>query len=205
MATIPTERGLDRLVNFSDASVAIAITILLLPLVDVAQDINQVSLGELLDENSGTLIAFAFTFAVIARLWTAHHRLLESAGSYDHRIVWVNFVWLASMVFMPFTGNLLAHADFGDRGVNALYIGTVFVSSASLFVLRLILVRSPHLRAGSDDSDDLLILDGALPAGVLLLALVLGVLMPDIGVLWLLLLIIAGIARRLIVRRRSSR
>ena len=35
-----TPRGLDRLVNFSDATIAIAITLLVLPLVDVANQIS---------------------------------------------------------------------------------------------------------------------------------------------------------------------
>ena len=41
MTRFRTERGLDRLVNFSDATVAIAITVLLLPLVDIALEIEQ--------------------------------------------------------------------------------------------------------------------------------------------------------------------
>ena len=98
MTRFRTERGLDRLVNFSDATVAIAITILLLPLVDVAVEIEKESLGELLSSNIGTIIAFAATFAVIARLWTAHHRIFEAATDYDNGAIWINFLWLASIV-----------------------------------------------------------------------------------------------------------
>ena len=79
MTRFRTERGLDRLVNFSDATVAIAITVLLLPLVDIALEIEKESLGELLWSNIGTIIAFAITFAVIARLWSVHHRIFEAA------------------------------------------------------------------------------------------------------------------------------
>ena len=64
MTRLRTERGLDRLVNFSDATVAIAITVLLLPLVDIALEIEKLSLGDLFARNLGTIIAFAITFAV---------------------------------------------------------------------------------------------------------------------------------------------
>ena len=135
MTRFRTERGLDRLVNFSDATVAIAITILLLPLVDVAVEIEKESLGELLWSNIGTIIAFAATFAVIARLWTAHHRIFEAAIDYDSGTIWINFLWLASIVLMPFTANVLSHSDLADPSVNALYIGTMVLSSLALLWL----------------------------------------------------------------------
>ena len=68
--------------NFSDATVAIAITVLMLPLVDIALEIEKLSLGDLLAANLGTIIAFAITFAVIARLWFSHHRLFEAASEW---------------------------------------------------------------------------------------------------------------------------
>jgi hypothetical protein len=76
--TMRTDRGLDRLVNFSDATVAIAITLLLLPLVDIADEIRRESLGDLLADHVGTLIAFFVSFVVISRLWLSHHRLFAA-------------------------------------------------------------------------------------------------------------------------------
>ena len=58
MAPIRTERGLDRLVNFSDATVAIAITLLILPLVDAASQIGRQSFGDFVAENFWEILAF---------------------------------------------------------------------------------------------------------------------------------------------------
>ena len=52
-----TDRGLDRLVNFSDATVAIAITILILPLVDLAGELTTgEGAGDLLREHWPALL-----------------------------------------------------------------------------------------------------------------------------------------------------
>ena len=106
--TLRTDRGLDRLVNFSDATVAIAITLLLLPLVDVADEIQHESLGDLLADHVGTVVAFFVSFIVISRLWLSHHRLFEATRSYSTLVLRVNFVWLASIAFLPFASNLIA-------------------------------------------------------------------------------------------------
>lgn len=130
-----TGRGLDRLVNFSDAIVAIAITLLVLPLVDTASDIGRLTLAGFARENIGGLLAFAISFAVIARFWVVHHRVFEWVADYSTAIVWANFLWLAAIVFIPFAANLLSEID-GDRpDVYALYIGNMLISSLAMLLI----------------------------------------------------------------------
>ncbi|MEK8227283.1 TMEM175 family protein [Oerskovia sp. M15] len=83
MLTSRTPRGLDRLVNFTDAAVAIAITLLVLPLVDLVADGEAHSVRALVQGESGTFLAFAISFVVIARFWTAHHRVFEHLRDYS--------------------------------------------------------------------------------------------------------------------------
>ena len=79
------ERGLERLVLFSDAVVAIALTLLILPLTDVEIEPGQ-TLMELLRNNSGKLLAFGISFAVIARYWRGHHSIFKDVRAYDGRL-----------------------------------------------------------------------------------------------------------------------
>jgi uncharacterized membrane protein len=128
MADIRTTRGLDRLVNFSDGTVAIAITLLILPLVDIASDIQKVPLGDLLHDNFATILGFFVTFLVISRFWVVHHRVFEYVQSYSSRLITANFLWLLSIVFLPFVANVLSLSP-GRQGVPELYIGTMVVTS----------------------------------------------------------------------------
>lgn len=103
-----TERGFDRLVNFSDAVVAIAITLLILPLVDTATELNDKTVSELLADNWVKLLVFVISFAVIGRFWLAHHRMYENIVGYDKPLLWANLFWLLTIVFLPFPTELIA-------------------------------------------------------------------------------------------------
>jgi uncharacterized membrane protein len=197
-----TDRGLDRLVNFSDATVAIAITLLLLPLVDIADEIQHESLGDLLAAHVGTLIAFFVSFVVISRLWLSHHRLFEATRSYSTLVLRVNFVWLASIAFLPFASNLIAQTTH-DAGVNALYIGTIAVTSLSMTVMQWAIWRDPELLR-EDGRAMLHPIDGAVTFISLVVALVGAVLVPAGGPFWLFLLVPASWVSSWLERRHGA-
>ena len=197
-----TDRGLDRLITFLDAVVAIAITLLVLPLVDVIPNEGRdVDLSDLLADEAGRFGAFALSFAVIAQLWLVHHRIVERVGSYDRPFVLVNLLWTLTIVLLPFATEVAAVYGNSTRLGIALYIGTMTLSSACLTVLTLMVSGRPHLRRhGYDGAED----D---PTGSLLttaafgVALVLGVAVPAVGYLALLLLFLPDPVRRLLARR----
>ncbi len=103
-----TERGMDRVVNFSDAVVAIAITLLILPLVDIITDLSssqsqQVSLTPLIAKT----ITFAFTFWLMSRQWLINHRLFENVKDYSPRLIHLTFLWLLLMVLIAIPSNFM--------------------------------------------------------------------------------------------------
>lgn len=192
-----TARGLDRLVNFTDAAVAIAITFLVLPLVDVTAELDTHPLGELLEANWGTLLAFLISFAVIGRLWMVHIAVFEWVTDYRPALVWLNFLWLLSIVAIPFAANLLAYAD-RDRGVYALYIGVMVVASASTLAMDVLLLRDPELlRADAPRPTPSFV-----TVFILIAALVLAVTVPAVNMGWLLLLFLSSPLERVWARLR---
>ncbi|SFR77404.1 Uncharacterized membrane protein [Agromyces sp. CF514] len=192
-----TERGLDRLVNFSDATVAIAITLLILPLVDLAGDLEGARFDEFAAENFGAFIAFVVTFAVIGRFWVIHHRVFESVRDYSARLVWVNMLWLASIVFLPFAANAVSSMDTDNGSFDAVYIATMFVTTTAMLLIEIELLRHPEL-IDEDAAFDL----GRTVAvlAVLVIAGVLAYLVPAVGMLWVLLLFAAPLVTHVLHR-----
>jgi uncharacterized membrane protein len=147
---VPTERGFDRLVTFLDAVVAIAITVLVLPLAEVLGGIEPGrSLRTVLTDEAGQFGAFFLSFAVIARLWLAHHRLVESMGTYDQAFLRLNLLWILTIVLLPFATQTVG--SFGtDRLAVLVYIGTITLNSACLAGISLLVWRRPGLRRDAD-------------------------------------------------------
>lgn len=206
MARVHSGRGVDRLVNFSDATVAIAITLLVLPLVDVAAQFGD---GEepaaILRENSAAFLAFAISFAVIGRLWISHHGVFERVDDYSPALIRVNFVWLASIVFLPFATNALAAVSGEHKDVvYGLYIGTILVSCLALVLIERTLQRDPALAPDRGD-DPIDLTDGLVTAALLLAALVVAVTVPAIGIWALLLLLASAPITRFVSSRRARR
>jgi uncharacterized membrane protein len=112
--------AIDRLTFFSDAVVAIAMTLLALELPVADAD----SAGELLDflgEHYGEFLAFFISFFVIALSWRGHHRLYRYVTDAPPRLVMLNILWLLTVILTPYaTRNLyggqdVEHSDFPWR------------------------------------------------------------------------------------------
>ncbi len=127
------ERGFDRLVNFSDAVVAIAATLLVLPLVDKASAIGSTPIPEFLRDNLIAFIVFVLSFVVIGRFWLAHHRFFQHLRSFSPGLMLFNLLWLLGIVFLPFSTELIVSGQSVTTLASAVYIGTMlFISLASL-------------------------------------------------------------------------
>ncbi len=94
----------NRIVAFSDGVFAIAITLLVLGLLIPEGEKN---LTETLLDQDADLIAYAISFAVIGRLWISHHRFFATLERFDGALMGLNLVYLAFLVLVPFTSQVL--------------------------------------------------------------------------------------------------
>lgn len=111
--SIKTGRAFDRLINFSDAVVAVAITVLVLPIADVALTPNETSAWDYLSDQLAEITTFFFTFFVVAIMWLTHNRIMNKLRGYDNVIFWLNTAYLAVIAFLPVTSALYADARQG--------------------------------------------------------------------------------------------
>ncbi|MFW0796665.1 TMEM175 family protein [Gordonia sp. CPCC 205515] len=195
MSTDPerrSEEGFRRLMAFSDAVVAIALTLLVLPLAEIAGDLDEpTTVWQVLADHQSAIISFLISFVVIWVLWRNHHRIGEYFNSYDPVFVNLNFVWLLTIVLLPFATALIA----GDRveRANVLYIGVLAVSILTEIAMTWWGSRHRELLEDAPDVEAWLQRrHGVGTAVALVIALIVAIVVPDSGVWPLFLLLLSG-------------
>ncbi|GAA1073578.1 TMEM175 family protein [Kitasatospora arboriphila] len=99
-------RAADRLIFFSDAVVAIAITLLALEL-PVPEGPTVAALRSAVHDDLGHYTAFLISFAVIGAAWGQHNRAFRYTERADDRLRALNAGWLLTIVLNPFATKLL--------------------------------------------------------------------------------------------------
>jgi uncharacterized membrane protein len=141
------DTGTDRLEIFSDAVIAIAITLLVLDIkVPNAKD------GQLahdLWQKWPSYVAYVLSFAVIGIMWVSHHSMFERIHHVDRRLLFYNLWLLLGIAFLPFPTALLA--DYARQGganshaAAAIYSATMMFIGFAFLAIWLHLAHRPYL------------------------------------------------------------
>ena len=128
------ERGTntERIVFFSDAVFAIAITLLVLE-IKVPELTGTVSAWQHLQSLLALwprLLSFAISFGAIGVSWTSHHRIFSYIQRYDRRLIWLNLLLLLCIALMPLPTALLGSS--GPEVVSVVLYGAVVAVTALL-------------------------------------------------------------------------
>lgn len=196
-------RDLERFLTFVDAVVAIAITLLVLPLVELTGEVGDAdgSVSDLLHDHQAELWSFLLSFAVIARLWFAQHRAVRSLVLAHRGVTSLLVLWTLTIVFLPFPTALVAKA--GEQPpTKLLYMGTILLSTVLVGLIDQVIASNPEISdgAGPPDAERAII-----SAALLGLALVVTLAIPDTSYFPLLLLLLETPVRRLLHRGRGSK
>jgi uncharacterized membrane protein len=200
-------RGADRTVTMTDAVVAIAMTLLVLPLVELVPEVEPDHFGSFVADHLDVFVSFVISFLVIYVFWSAHERAFDGVERIGPRLRVLNMWWLLVVAFLPFPTALVG------RHVNTtivpFYVGTMFVLSA----LTTIMIEFGHRarrRAGHERPR--LWWGAALTwstTAVFALCTLAGLVNGDAGLYGLLLLVVVrwaeGAIPRAIDRRRAAR
>lgn len=117
-----------RVVNFSDAVFAIAMTLVVVGI--EVPDVATADLPNALGNQLPQIIAFFVAFLFIGRYWIAHHQFFSQLTSVDTRQITYSLVYLAAIAFMPFPITVVGRYEHAPI---AIVITAVSFGTASFF------------------------------------------------------------------------
>ncbi|WOH17496.1 TMEM175 family protein [Paenarthrobacter sp. GOM3] len=196
----------ERLQAFTDAVVAIALTLLILPLMESVGELggHDGTTAQWLADERYALLGFALSFVLIAVFWRHHHRLFIQVRQVDSSLLWLTVLWMFTIVWMP-VATALSTQMRADWAQPLVYIGTLFATSLMLVLARVYLRSHPDLHTMDDDEARDGIRAGSIVSGLFLAALLLALAIPSAGNLPLLLMLLSEPLQRLARRRGRQR
>lgn len=140
---------LTRLLNFSDAVVAVAITLLVIPLTDLFRSGSEQSIGHILGsyEFAATFSSFLISFFVIYSFWESHHRLFANVTEISDRVAKLNRLWLLSIILVPAT-TIINMSSQDNVGIY-IYGGVLIINTLLLRIIKSRLTPSYKIFANS--------------------------------------------------------
>lgn len=121
-------RMTERVVFFSDAVFAIAMTLLVVDLRVPDIDGGETS-GDVIVSLLPGFLAYVISFYVIAVNWNGHHRKFRVINGFDSRLIQLNFLLLFLVAFTPFPTSLMS--EYAGE-VPAVVLYAAVVASLSL-------------------------------------------------------------------------
>ena len=112
------EFQLERLILFSDAVFAIAITLLVIEIKIPEiheKPITDNAVLHKLKELIPKFVGFLVSFLLIGQYWIVHHRMFSFVINFTDRLIWLNILFLFAIALMPFSTGF--YSEFVLRGV----------------------------------------------------------------------------------------
>lgn len=119
----------ERLVFFSDAVFAIAITLMVVDL-RVPEGVTSAGLNSALRDLTPQYVSFFLSFVVIGAFWLAHHRMFRYIERWDEGLLVLNLLFLLTIAFLPFPTSLIGR--FEETRPAALIYSATILTCASL-------------------------------------------------------------------------
>lgn len=119
----------ERILFFSDAVIAIVITLLVLelkaPHIERAH-FTEAAMRHELFELLPKFLGFVYSFFIVGMMWIEHHRIFRFITDWDFGLIWRNLLFLLFVAFIPFPTALFSENYYSQ---------TAFMLYASSFAL----------------------------------------------------------------------
>jgi uncharacterized membrane protein len=119
-----------RLEAFSDAVIAIVITILVLEL-EVPHEPDLAALGDVVP----VFLTYILSFVYLGIYWNNHHHMMVLTQRVNGRILWANLHLLFWLSLVPFTTAWMGETDFAESPT-AVYGADLLLAAIAYFILQ---------------------------------------------------------------------
>jgi len=200
-ALVATTRTPERLMFFTDGVTAIAVTLLILPLVDVVTSSKEQGLTapQMITHHSAQIWTFLLSFVVIARFWMVHHRLFEHVRSISTPLVVLNLAWLLMVVVLPFPTEVTGVYET-SRFTSGLYVGAILLLALLQTAMVVLIHRTPALAEPDQPVPTSQVASAVIMTGLFTIAFLLAVLVPAAGFYSLFVAFLAPVVSRVRAR-----
>jgi uncharacterized membrane protein len=147
-----TGKDRDRIVNLSDGVFAIAITLLILDIrvPDIPENMVSSQLPTALLSLWPKYLGYFLSFVGISVFWMIHHSIFRPIRAYDRTLLYLNFLFLMVVAFVPFPTSLLG--EYGDHQLPvAIYAATLAVGRLLLTAMHWYSTRNDRLLEDTQD------------------------------------------------------
>jgi len=96
-------------------------------------------------------LSYVISFLVVAIYWMAHHSIFRPIKGYDRRLLWLNFLFLMMISFLPFPTSLLG--EYRDHQLPVV-IYALNVSVASLLLVSISWYATTRSHLTTSDLDE---------------------------------------------------
>ena len=138
------EASLVRLEFFSDAVFAISITLLIVDLADLRPRDTKIFTATDLQDCWPQIFAYLLSFTTVAMQWMDHHTVFHQTERCNKGMVWLNFLFLMCIAFLPFPTAMLGHFP-GQKIPAVFYSATIAATVLTRIVLWVCVVYWAHL------------------------------------------------------------
>jgi uncharacterized membrane protein len=192
----------ERIVNLSDGVFAIAITLLVLDIQvpDIPENLVSSKLPGALLGLWPKYFGYFLSFVGISAFWTIHHSIFRPIRAYDRTLLYLNFLFLMVVAFVPFPTSLLG--EYGNHQLPvAIYAATLAVGRLLLTAIHWYSTRNYRLLNEPQEPATVrfFLLRGLTITAIFLLSI--GISFFSVGVAiwtWLIMLVVDAV----VIRRR---
>ena len=195
-----TRKDRDRIVNLSDGVFAIAITLLVLDIrvPDIPDHMVASRLPGALLSLWPNYLGYFLSFVGISAFWLIHHSIFRSIRGYDRILLYLNFLFLMVVAFMPFPTSLLG--EYGNHQLPvAIYAATLAVGRLLLTTIHWYSARNDRLLDEPQDSATVryFLIRGLTIPAIFLLSIVISFFSVSVAIwMWFVMLVVDALVTR---------